>query len=75
MKTATAWELCGDWWWVDKYEVRLPGGRVAYETATATRNDNVCLRRLKEGDTGLYTVRRTVAHDQVLEMVKIGGQP
>ena len=71
MKTYTAWELAGDWWWVGKFGARVKGGRVDYETATATNRDNVCLRRLVDKETGLATVCRTVKHDQVMELIEI----
>ena len=67
---STAWELAGDWWWVDKFYVRVKGGRALYEDATATPKGNVVLRRLRNKATGLAQVCRTVAHDQAMEMVK-----
>ncbi len=31
----TAWELCGDWWWMRDFECQIVGGRTLYEEASA----------------------------------------
>lgn len=60
----TAWELAGEWWWVNAYEAVLVAGRSGYETATATRNGMVALRRA----LGLRTIVRYVEHDAQLRL-------
>lgn len=62
----TAWELCGDWWWVKQYDARIVGGRSQYETATAsTTQQTVALRRA----VALHRITRYVHPDTLMELV------
>lgn len=63
-----AWQLAGDGWWVDEgYLARVKGGRVGYETATASHTGlTVCLRRT----SGLRKIVRYVAWHTPMEVVR-----
>lgn len=63
----TAWNLAGDWWWVGQYYAVIDGGYAQYETATATANGMVCLRRTDE----LHQINRYVPHDTPMYLVLI----
>jgi len=59
----TAWQLAGDWWWVDEYVAILVNGKLKYETATATKGGTgkkVALRRVKTINNRLTTITRYV---------------
>ena len=64
----TAWQLCGDWWWVGKFYAKVKGGVSLYEDATAANNQqSVVFRRLR----GLHQINRRLTHDQEMELVPI----
>src|SRR4051812_12673407 len=66
----TAWELAGEWWWLDRYQAVIVGGRAGYETATATRNSQVALRRAD----GLHRITRYVGPDTRMRLRPLGGE-
>ena len=69
--TTTAGKCAGDWSiFLDRYELRLAGGRTCYEDAELTRGGLVMLRRLEIKDDGtLHQVNRFVTPDTVIELV------
>lgn len=74
-KTYTASQLCGDWWWTEKYQCRVVGGRAVYQEATGARGYNsVLLTSIKDTGKGLRTVRRYVHPDTPMELVPIESQ-
>lgn len=66
----SAWELAGDWWWVDWYLIRPVNGRATYEQATITNRENVRVSSLRKG---LGQVHRTVSYDAPFILVKVSG--
>lgn len=67
----TAWELCGDHWWVHRdYRARVKGGRVDWEIANNFRGALVRLQRLVPGRQGIRVMTRYVDPDTPMVLVK-----
>jgi hypothetical protein len=68
-RTYTAWELAGDWWWVDAgLWAVTEHGRTRYETVTACNGDRVRLWRL-DTRNGLNEVHRYVEPELPMRLV------
>jgi hypothetical protein len=64
----TAWQIAADWWWLDKYMVRIKGGKKLWETATIPERGNqkwVRLWRLEN----LKEHRRWIKPETQVELV------
>ena len=70
-KTYTAWELCGDWWWTEKYRAVIVGGRAEYwEAYSDGVMKTVRLDRIGQSDGLLFhTIHRYVHPDTVMKLV------
>jgi hypothetical protein len=64
----TAWQLCGDWFWVNRYYAVIKDGRAKYEIATASLTEqSVKLERLER----LRQITRYVDPDTKMILIPI----
>lgn len=63
----TAWDLCGNWDWMELHLVRLKGGRALYEEAHNSKNGLVKLCRV---NPDLTVTVRYVHPDMEIELVR-----
>ena len=72
-----AWDLAGDWSLFDskdngRKKIRILGGRVLYDHAYATRNENVCLQRFAQTSTGVTVISRYISFNTPVELIPVG---
>ncbi len=71
-KTYTAWQLCGDWWWVGKYHAKIVKGNAIYQEAHASNtHQTVRMASVRVKGNSIQAVQRYIKWDTPMQLIPI----